>query len=225
MSGWNLEIGASIIRPMLPSPYWRLCFHWSATPEGAEATIMRRAPCSAAARIACTRPGLIARRASTASAAGARSISAAASGGGRDLIWVERAERGASMYWVDVYKRGLPGRLRSPIVGSEPQPLPEGRSGTRHVHRVDVQAGRAAGEGAGAEVGQHGHAECLHGGGVVAIAFQLEPHPARDLGAAGVGEAGQLGEIVDRHDAGHDRHADAERASLLDEMEIRVGVV
>src|SRR4051812_45282855 len=191
MSGWNLEIGASIIRPMVPSPYWRLCFHWSATPEGAEATIMRRAPCSTSARIACTRPGLIESRASTASAAGARSISAAASGGGRDLIWVERAERGASMYWVDVYKRGLPGRLRSPIVGSEPQPLPEGRGRTCHVHRVDMQPGRAAGEEAVAEVRHHIHAECLHGRGVVAIALELEAHPARDLGAAGVGEAGE----------------------------------
>src|SRR3954463_3176168 len=179
MSGRSLESGASIIRPMVPAGYWRLNFHCSATPPGAEATIMRRAPCSTSARIACTSPGLMPRRASTASAAGARSIRAAASCGGSDLIWAASAERGASMYWVDVYTRAAPGRYGDPIVGSEPQSLPENRCGAGQVHGVDVQARRAAREELVAEVGHDVHAEGLDGGCVVAIALELEAHPAR----------------------------------------------
>src|SRR3546814_3208061 len=49
--------------------------------------------------------------------------------------------------------------------------------------------------------------------------------PARDLGAAGLGEAPQLGEVGDRHDPGHDRDVDAERARVVDEAEVDVGVV
>src|SRR3546814_6914497 len=49
--------------------------------------------------------------------------------------------------------------------------------------------------------------------------------PARDLGAAGLGEAPQLGEVGDRHDPGHDRDVDAERARVVDEAEVGVGVV
>src|SRR3546814_14748110 len=49
--------------------------------------------------------------------------------------------------------------------------------------------------------------------------------PARDLGAAGLGEAPQLGEVGDRHDPGHDRDVDAERARVVDEAEVGVGAV
>ena len=59
---------------------------------------------------------------------------------------------------------------------------------------------------------------------VVAESLELEPHPARDLSAAGVREPRELGEIVDRHDARHDGHADAQRPRLVDEVEVGVRV-
>ena len=60
---------------------------------------------------------------------------------------------------------------------------------------------------------------------IVAVGAHALADPARDLGAAGLGEAAQLAEVGDRHDAGNDRRLDTERARIVDEAEIRVGVV
>ena len=61
--------------------------------------------------------------------------------------------------------------------------------------------------------------------GIVAERLEALGDPARDLGAAHVREAAQLRILRDRHDAGHDRHRDAELARVIDETEVRVGVV
>src|SRR5512145_1313052 len=78
--------------------------------------------------------------------------------------------------------------------GLEPEPLPDGGGEPGLVHRVEVQAGRALREQAVAEVGDDVEPEAADRGGVVAEALQLEADPARDLGAAGVGEARELAE-------------------------------
>ena len=88
-----------------------------------------------------------------------------------------------------------------------------------------MQAGRAAGKQALAEVGDEVEAEGADRVGVIAHAFEAAPHPARQLGTAGVGEARQLEKTDDGHDAGNDRDVDAPGADFVDEMEIGVGVV
>ena len=87
-----------------------------------------------------------------------------------------------------------------------------------------MQARRAAGKQAVAQVGHHIQPEGANRRQIVAIAFQLLSQPARDFGAAGVGEARQLHVVADRHDAGNDGDADAERARVFDEVEVGVGV-
>ena len=59
---------------------------------------------------------------------------------------------------------------------------------------------------------------------VVAKAFQLQPQPAWDFSTTGVGKARQLGEIVDRHDAWHDRYFHTLLAHFVDKGEIRIRV-
>ena len=60
---------------------------------------------------------------------------------------------------------------------------------------------------------------------IVVEGRQAQADPARDLGAAIVREAGQLGVVEDRHDAGHDRHGDAGPLRAFDEIEVGAGVV
>src|SRR5512140_2823771 len=67
------------------------------------------------------------------------------------------------------------------------------------VHGVEVQAGHAAGAQLFAQAGHHVQAEGLDRGAVVAIALQLQPDPARDLGAARIGKPHQLGGAHDGH--------------------------
>ncbi len=67
-------------------------------------------------------------------------------------------------------------------------------------------------------------AEGLDAAAVVAVGFQLLADPARQFGAAGVGEARQLGVVGDRHDAGDHRDVHAELGDPLDEVEIGIGV-
>src|SRR5258708_243856 len=88
-----------------------------------------------------------------------------------------------------------------------------------------MQSRRAAFEQAAAKVGDDLEAEGADRRRVVTIALELDAHPARDLGAAGLREARELREITDRHDAGDDRHADAGLARLVDEAEEGVAVV
>ena len=67
-------------------------------------------------------------------------------------------------------------------------------------------------------------AEGAHRGRVVHEAFHLQRHPARDLDAVARRELRDLRVVVDRHDARHDGHRDAQRAHLVDEVEVGVGV-
>ena len=87
-------------------------------------------------------------------------------------------------------------RARSPRIR---RPELESRAGARSsssaprlVQRVEVQSRRAAREQAGAKLGDDVEAERADRRGVVAVALELAADPARDLGAAGVGEAREL---------------------------------
>ena len=57
-----------------------------------------------------------------------------------------------------------------------------------------MQAWRAAGEQAFAQLGHDIETEGADGVGIVAETFELAAHPARQLGTAGIGKAGELGE-------------------------------
>jgi hypothetical protein len=59
---------------------------------------------------------------------------------------------------------------------------------------------------------------------LAASSLHLQGHPARDLDAVARRELGDLGVVVDRHDAGHDGHVDAQRAHLVHEVEVGVRV-
>ena len=60
---------------------------------------------------------------------------------------------------------------------------------------------------------------------VVAHGLQAFADPARDFGAAGVGEAGELGEVGDRHDAGQDGDVDAPGRAAIDEAKVGIRVI
>src|SRR5207245_10537259 len=62
-------------------------------------------------------------------------------------------------------------------------------------------------------------------GDVVAETLHLHAQPARDLGAAGVGESGKLREIPYRHDSRDDGQVDAQPFAIVDEAQIGVDVV
>jgi len=68
-------------------------------------------------------------------------------------------------------------------------------------------------------------AEGADGVSVVAEAFQSPANPARDLGAAGVGKARELGIVGDGHDAGDDWQVDAGVGAVVDESEVGLGIV
>ena len=72
-----------------------------------------------------------------------------------------------------------------------------------------MQARGAAVQEAPAEAEDHLMTEGADRRDVVAHGLQTLADPARDLGAASVGEAGELGEVGDRHDAGQDGDVDA----------------
>ena len=88
-----------------------------------------------------------------------------------------------------------------------------------------MQGRCTAGDQPFAQLGDEVGGEFADAGGIVAVGAHALADPARDLGAAGFGEALELAEVGDRHDAGDDRHLDAQRARIVDETEIRVGVV
>jgi len=88
-----------------------------------------------------------------------------------------------------------------------------------------MQAGSAALQQAFAESRDDIEAKRADAVYVVAVAFELAPHPARQFGTAGIGKTCQLGEAEDGHDAGNDRDVDASGSDFVDEMEVGVGVV
>ena len=87
-----------------------------------------------------------------------------------------------------------------------------------------MQTWRAAVNQPLAHLGDDLGTECRDAGAIVTIRLKLLANPARNLGAAGIREAGQLAVVGNRHDARHDRNVHAGLAYALDEMEITVGV-
>ena len=55
--------------------------------------------------------------------------------------------------------------------------------------------------------------------------MQFQAQPARDFGAASVGEARQFGKAGNRHDAGNDGNTHAAPLHVIDKAEIGIGVV
>ena len=76
-----------------------------------------------------------------------------------------------------------------------------------------------------AQFADHIEAEGAHRFGVIAETFELLAHPARQLGAAGVGETGQFGETGNGHDAGNDGRLDAFGGTFGDEVLVGIGIV
>ena len=78
---------------------------------------------------------------------------------------------------------------------SPPEPPADFQGEFGLVHRVEVQAGGAAGEQTFAQAGDEVEAECADGRRVVAEAFESPPHPAQQLRAASEEmQAQQLGQ-------------------------------
>ena len=88
-----------------------------------------------------------------------------------------------------------------------------------------MQAGGAAFEKAFTEFGDHIQAEGAYRVGVIAIALEFLAHPAWNVCAAGIREAGEFCKAGDGHDARHNRYFDTQRPGFIDEVKIGVGVV
>ena len=88
-----------------------------------------------------------------------------------------------------------------------------------------MKARRTGGEQVLAQAADHVQTKGLQAVAVVLQLLQLQPHPARNLGTAGVGEASQLGVVGDRHDAGYHGNAQACRFAAIDEGGVGLGVV
>ena len=88
-----------------------------------------------------------------------------------------------------------------------------------------MQSGRPGFEQFFAQGGDDIEPECADRLRVVAITFQLDAHPARDLRAAGIREPGELGEIADRHDARHDGNANPGGGTFVDKTKVGIGIV
>jgi len=104
------------------------------------------------------------------------------------------------------------------------QTLADGGRQSGLVEGVEMQAGGAVAQEAAAHFGYHVQPQRFDGGGVVGIGLQLQSQPARNFGAAHIGEAGQLGEVGNRHDAGHDGDFHAAPAHVVEEAEVGIGV-
>src|SRR5581483_806732 len=102
----------------------------------------------------------------------------------------------------------------------EAEALPDGGRESRLIEGVEMQPRRAVAQQPLAEPSDDVQAESLDRGGVVAESLQLAADPARNLGAAGIREPGELGEIADRHDARNDRDRNARRPAPLHEAEV-----
>jgi hypothetical protein len=87
-----------------------------------------------------------------------------------------------------------------------------------------VQSRRAARDETVAEIGHNVETKRADRSRVIAVAFELLPDPARNLGAARIGESCELGKAPDRHDARNDRHFQPHRFALVDEMKVGIGV-
>src|SRR5438445_11524313 len=117
----------------------------------------------------------------------------------------------------------MPARWGAPLA-AQLQPLANRQRRLGAVQSIKVDGRRAALDRLAAQLGDDIGAEFADRIDIVAERFQTLGDPARNLGAAHVGETAQLRILRDRHDARRDRHADAELARVVDEAEIRIGV-
>src|SRR3569833_2246475 len=109
--------------------------------------------------------------------------------------------------------------------GDDVEALPQRDGGAGLVHGVEMQARRTAVEQVLTELGGYVEAEGAQRFHVVAVSLQPLAYPARDFGAAGIGETRELYVIGDGHDAGHYRYVDGHLLTTVDEVKISVGVV
>src|SRR5690606_23084431 len=116
-------------------------------------------------------------------------------------------------------------RSHSAASRHSPQVFQDTQRRLRLVHGVEVKPGRAAGEELFAQAGDHFGAEGAQAVAVLAEAGKLVAQPAGDVGAAGVGEAHQVLEVADGHDARDHRLVDARLRALVHEIKVGVGVV
>src|SRR3972149_11696714 len=103
--------------------------------------------------------------------------------------------------------------------------LPDGRGEPGLVEGVEVQSRRPRPQQVVTQPGDDVEPVGANRSGVVPVAFQPQPQPARDLGAAGVREARELREIADRHDTGDDGDRDARRLAFVHEAEVGIRVI
>src|SRR3989440_5261280 len=104
------------------------------------------------------------------------------------------------------------------------QPLPDNRRQAGLGERVEEQARQAVRQQVATQVGDHIEAKGADRSAIIAETLQLLADPARDLGAASVRKARQLGKAGDRHHTRNDRHLNAERCRIIDKMIIAAGV-
>src|SRR6187549_4105337 len=86
-----------------------------------------------------------------------------------------------------------------------------------------MNAGRAALEQLRAQLDSRAHADLSHLLSIVFVELELGQEVSGNARAAHAGEALDLRDIGDGHDARHDRHGDTNLASPLDEAKVRVG--
>src|SRR5215207_5576651 len=79
----------------------------------------------------------------------------------------------------------------------QPEALPDNRRGSRLIERVEMQPRCAAANQLIAKLRHDVQAEGADRSAVIAEAFQLAADPTRNLGSARVGEACELGKLVD----------------------------
>src|SRR3569623_355383 len=134
---------------------------------------------------------------------------------------VKRCASHSSFRWVRLFLWIAPAACR----GDDAKALPQRDGGAGLVHGVEMQARRTAVEQVLTELGCHVEAEGAQRIHVVAVSLQPLAYPARDFGAAGIGETRELHVIGDGHDAGHHRYVDGHLLATVDEVKISVGVV
>src|SRR3954453_1610835 len=103
---------------------------------------------------------------------------------------------------------------------SAPQPIEHVTRRERTIERIEMDAGRATSDQVAALSRRVLDAERADGVGVVAARLARGEQRRRNGRAAERGEALDLREVRDRHDAGDDRHFDTRAARALDERKI-----
>src|SRR4051794_20055105 len=108
--------------------------------------------------------------------------------------------------------------------GRDTEQAEEGGRQLGAVQRVEVEPRQALGREAPALLDRDARGQHRVELGAVLHALEQGGEPGRDRGAAGGGEAADLGEAVDRHDAGHELGRDARDLERVAEAEDAVGI-